>query len=381
MYANRLNANYISNLSQQERSGGWSGMNAAIFDELQLAFNLNYCGPISPGPDYRAKVISKCSRVLGKPGSFHAYSARRLNRIKQTVEQHSKRSVDFDFFHGITPWIMAPQYDRPYFAYTDACFATYIEHYHDPKKFLSGDVQRICRAEAQWISKAATVFFSSDYARRDAVSKYNLSGDERLVVVGLGSGMSPPSSDHFTGGLKFLFVALDFERKGGKNCVQAFQKVHRAFPRATLTVLGEKPPRWFFGIPGVEWGGFLRKSDPAELQCLQEHYKSSFALLLPTSSDMTPLVIAEAGSFGCPAIATNNFGIPEMVQHGETGLLIESPDADVLSQAMLRLCDESRMTYTMMRRRARELCLRRFRWEQVVRNIVETIEKSFVTLS
>jgi glycosyltransferase involved in cell wall biosynthesis len=49
------------------------------------------------------------------------------------------------------------------------------------------------------------------------------------------------------------------------------------------------------------------------------------ALVHPTKSDISPLLIIEAGYLGCPVIASRKFGIPELVDDARTGLLLDDP--------------------------------------------------------
>ena len=52
-------------------------------------------------------------------------------------------------------------------------------------------------------------------------------------------------------------------------------------------------------------------------------------------------MLIEAALFGCPAIASRAFAIPELVQHGKTGWLLDRPtDAVEVAAAMRRLLDE-----------------------------------------
>ena len=61
-------------------------------------------------------------------------------------------------------------------------------------------------------------------------------------------------------------------------------------------------------------------------------------------------------ALGLPAIATRYSGIPEIVEHGETGILVEPRDADALADAIERLLTNPAF-YSEMRRKA----LARFR--------------------
>lgn len=79
----------------------------------------------------------------------------------------------------------------------------------------------------------------------------------------------------------------------------------------------------------------FRDDVPAVLQRLQ-------ALCLTSLSEGTPNVILEAMVAGCPVAATNVGGIPDLVTHETTGLLVPSGDAVALAEALERLLtDES----------------------------------------
>jgi len=58
-------------------------------------------------------------------------------------------------------------------------------------------------------------------------------------------------------------------------------------------------------------------------------------------------VILEAMSLGLPVIATSVGGNPELVKHGETGLLIKSGDPEALRSAILQLIRSPEMLQAM----------------------------------
>lgn len=80
----------------------------------------------------------------------------------------------------------------------------------------------------------------------------------------------------------------------------------------------------------------------------------SDVLTLPSTQEGMPYVILEAMASGVPVVSTAVYGIPEMVVHGETGLLVEPGDGDGLSDALARLIDgpdeRSRMGIAARRR-------------------------------
>jgi glycogen(starch) synthase len=90
-------------------------------------------------------------------------------------------------------------------------------------------------------------------------------------------------------------------------------------------------------------------------------------MCLPSHREPFGLVYVEAALAGKPVIACDAGGAPEIISHGETGLLISPPDSELdsfpfpLANALFTLLD-NRMSASAMGRRAREAALDRFRW-------------------
>ena len=64
---------------------------------------------------------------------------------------------------------------------------------------------------------------------------------------------------------------------------------------------------------------------------------ASDVLVLPSFREGTPRVITEAMAAGLPVVATDIAGIPEQVEHGESGYLIPPDDADALADRLTEL--------------------------------------------
>lgn len=60
-------------------------------------------------------------------------------------------------------------------------------------------------------------------------------------------------------------------------------------------------------------------------------------MVLPSLTEMCPVVILEAMSSGRPVVASNRGGIPELLRDGETGLLADPDRPETFSAALLRL--------------------------------------------
>ena len=72
---------------------------------------------------------------------------------------------------------------------------------------------------------------------------------------------------------------------------------------------------------------------------------SSDLLVLPSNAEGLPLVILEAMAAGLPVVATPVGGIPEVVIHQETGLLVPVEDVQALGDAILKLLQNPNLQY------------------------------------
>lgn len=333
------NINYITNLPVNEFSGGWSGMNHHIFLQLKKQFKISLVENINPVYSFTDKLVSKFYRSIGLKGKFTAFTANRLNLIKKETETKLNTEAVLNFYHGVTPWLHVEN-KLPYAIYLDACFATYIKVYHNQSDFSTRQLNELFRKETFFLNRAQAVFFSSDWAMDDAKKACGLNGNN-FYVAGLGGGFELPLTQYKNKSHYFLFIATDFLGKGGDKVVGAFLEILKSNPGYKLIIAGEQPPKEFLKNDCVEYAGFLNKSIANEYQKLVTLFSNAFCFLLPTSKDMTPLVLLEAASSACPVIATNVYGISEIVKHNETGFLIDTgPQLKKnLAERMVQLCN------------------------------------------
>jgi glycosyltransferase involved in cell wall biosynthesis len=341
--------NFVSNLPKDLRSGGFSAMNARAFSAINRVETSRYVGPINPPAILWQKALSKFRRVAGSQGAFFFFSERRLETIAGEVHSKCQADARLDFFHGFTPWILTrPQ--RPYIAWSDCTFRDYIDIFHCQEEFVSDDLERIKQAEAAWLRNASRVFFTSNWAAERAVRDYDLDAN-RVRSVGIFGEIDMPARDAYAGRKEFAFVSTNFDAKGGRLVLAAFRDVRKRHPDAALIIVGDQPSD-LGPEAGVTFAGFLRKEIPDEYRRFQQILGGVRALVNATTNDICPLVLVEAGYVGCPAISTRKFAIPEIIDHGRTGLLLDdSSQPDAVACAMNWMLEHAN-EYQLMREAA-----------------------------
>lgn len=141
--------------------------------------------------------------------------------------------------------------------------------------------------------------------------------------------------------INFVFLGRIGKRKGAFDLLQAFAKLapeHREKSELTLAGNGE-----------VEQARSLAESlnlkqhitfpgwvDPAQRNKL---LSKADVFVLPSYNEGLPMALLEAMSWGLPVITTPVGGIPEIVTHNETGLLVNPSDVQQLAEALRSLIE------------------------------------------
>jgi L-malate glycosyltransferase len=92
--------------------------------------------------------------------------------------------------------------------------------------------------------------------------------------------------------------------------------------------------------------------------------------VLPSLSEGIPMAVLEAMALGRPVVATAVGGVPEVVQHGTTGLLVEPGNPLALAQACLELAGDPKLA-AALGNRARQTVEARFTSERSGRALLD----------
>ena len=101
--------------------------------------------------------------------------------------------------------------------------------------------------------------------------------------------------------------------------------------------------------------------------------KSSSVLVAPSRMESLPTNIKEAFFLKIPVVATNVGGIPELITHNETGLLIPSEDLSKLSDQINKILKDKE-SFDKMTQNAYEFVINEMSWKKIIPKYIKFYE-------
>jgi glycosyltransferase involved in cell wall biosynthesis len=293
-------------------------------------------------------------------------------RSRNTVRRLARLTQPYDLVFQVHGLSGAPA-GRRSVIYVDCTHQQSAEQW-TPWNPLSGSALKSwLQAEGETYREAAHLFSFSEETRETLEGYYGVDPD-RITVTGAGLDLTTfPAPAPRTGPPTILFVGHDFERKGGRQLLEAFRAVRSAVPDARLVLVGRRPE--LTRIPdGVEVLGPIE--DRGRLARI---YAGATVFTLPSLFEPYGLVVVEAMSFGLPVVATSTSGIRDIVRHGETGLLVPVGDPEALAHSLTTLLlDDTRAA--AMGLAGRDLARSRFQWGQVVDRMAPALSQAATSI-
>jgi len=144
----------------------------------------------------------------------------------------------------------------------------------------------------------------------------------------------------------------------------AFSIIQARFKDARLTIAGDGSQRSHLQRAAKKLG--LRHADfvgQIPHDRIHSLYDECDIYLNSSNIDNMPCSIIESFAAGLPVVTTNAGGIPHIVTHEETGLLVKRGDHCALADAAIRLLDDEVLAWKIARK-AREEC-EKYSWQAV----------------
>jgi len=288
----------------------------------------------------------------------------------------------------------------------------HIMNYSDlvpPIRALNPKAKIILHMQCEWLNqldhrmirnrltKVDLVIGCSDYISGRIRSAFRQFSDRiETVYNGADTRLFSPFPDDVSAPAKRLvYVGRLAPEKGPHVLLEAFKKIAERQPDTQLEMAGPRvmPPREFtlnleYDAKVSEWGPYYRGNYLAHLNNmlrpeiaakvtfsgllsrseLAKHFRSAAIAVFPSIwNEPFGMVIAEAMSAGLPVVATRGGGIPEIVEHGNSGLLVERGDVSALADAILYLLEHEDVR-RCMGQAARKRVLQLFGWDKIAQD-------------
>ncbi|KPA21249.1 GDP-mannose-dependent alpha-(1-6)-phosphatidylinositol monomannoside mannosyltransferase [Shimia sp. SK013] len=203
---------------------------------------------------------------------------------------------------------------------------------HGPDIFFAPDHWRL----DEKIARSKFVACISHFCRSQAMALSDPKHWHKLHIIHCGVDPSlyadtPPPSGH-----RLLFVGRLAPVKGLPVLLRALAPLINDFADLKLTVIGDGPGRKALehqaqttGIADhVDFVGYKNQTEVAEALAQTDLF------VLPSFAEGVPVVLMEAMAAARPVVTTQIAGVPELVDHGASGLLVPPGDTHALSRAI-----------------------------------------------
>lgn len=212
-----------------------------------------------------------------------------------------------------------------------------VQEYFPHFNFVN--LQKLRQRQLRIYDEAAALLTMSKFLAQSLIVTTGMNPDKVFTVW---PGVSTVSPINEAGGVmssesgslrkRLLFVGTSFLVKGGDQVLEALEIVRRKNPGVTLTIVG--PASWPLQTPIPQGVEFLGRVGPDQLTQI---YRQHDLLVMPSRLEGFGKVFVEALSHGIPCIGRCDFAMPELIQPGLNGDLVESDDPEELARRILRV--------------------------------------------
>ncbi len=221
----------------------------------------------------------------------------------------------------------------------------------DEARFASGRDRSLLHLQARLERRnargAARVVVPSGYSGEVAIREYGLA-PQRVRVVPESIDLAPwttldGSPSPRVGAPTLLTVARQYPRKDTATLLRALPLVRHRIPGVRLRVLGGGPelPRLRALAEELALGEAVAFEGPIPGdEEVRRAYLQAHLFCLPSLQEGFGIVFLEAMAAGLPIVAARAGAVPEVVPHGEVGLLVPPRDPEALADALLRVLED-----------------------------------------
>lgn len=225
-----------------------------------------------------------------------------------------------------------------------------VVSFHGADVLVELDRPAYRRATREMLQTVRRILVRSDSLRRALL---RLTDDrDKIAIMRTGIPLPEfpfrPRSVPTDGEWRLLQAGRLIEKKGFATSLRAFAEFARVFPRAQLVLAGDGPlrpelqelARTLQVSDNVSFPGFVPQEQLHDLLYKSHIFLHPSQLGVDGNQEGIPNSMLEAMASGLPVFATNHGGIPEAINNGLTGVLVDERDHTALAAELIQAAQQ-----------------------------------------
>jgi glycosyltransferase involved in cell wall biosynthesis len=190
----------------------------------------------------------------------------------------------------------------------------------------------------------------SDSNRRDLIDECPAAAARiQTVYNGVDPSAFPSKPDRtkvreelgIVSGPVLITIARLTEAKGHRYLLQALPRLHETWPQLSCLFVGEGELHDTLQRMAMDLGVERSCRFVGIREDIAEILAAADVVVLPSLSEGFPFVLLEALAMGCPVVASQVNGVPELIEDHKTGLLVPPRDPQALATAIREVLSDS----------------------------------------
>ncbi len=229
-------------------------------------------------------------------------------------------------------------------------------NYFRSKKKLKSRLEKVERKNARSMKKkvilkltnriyeAGNLIISPSHLIKKELESYGIEKPIHVVSNGMdleifnGKVRKSPASAP-----RFLHVGRISYEKNCQVILRAFSLILETFPDATLDILGDGPALTSLKIEARQLGIGEKVNFPGFVahDSLPSVYPKYDLFLTASTMETQGLVVLEATASGLPCVGVDSFALPELIQNGRNGYIVDPFDHEALAKKSVEIIKDS----------------------------------------
>lgn len=382
-----LRLGYVSILPSDDVHA-WSGLNYNIARSLRSqGVEVIPIGPLHSRwrtflSKVRAGILGLLTRkryLWSRDTTLLRYYARTAARLIEEAD------CDVIFSPGTEPIAYLPEdIGLPIVFWTDAPFGGVLGYYAWYQNLAPACTLEATQCDNIALQRALFGIYSSAWAAKRALD-YHKAPSDTVKVVPFGANLASSLDAATVASLtesrlskpwRFLFVGVDWERKGADIVLAVLTELNRRGYPCELVIVGCTPPQRVQPLPSfVSVEGFINKRTAEGCARMADLYRSTTFFFMPSRAEAYGIVFCEASAHGVPSLTTDTGGIPTIIRDGYNGRLfpLETSIEDYVS-AILAAVEPT--AYRQFCANAVHAYEENLNWKSSSRRVIALIERA-----